>query len=329
MMRGATEFVEGVVEREAARLRERCAALEEALRPLVDAYPGAAQLQQEVAPALERDRRFAQCLERTDWTEALKELDQKLEAMGASGGVSGPIQWLWRGDEGTFRRHDEEGEPRSKRSQALAVAAVVEGAVGAVVEPDGVSYPIIFTHQAQRNHRAVQAAIGWALAAAVLDARDGLRGAVLQAGSVIVEVGEAGKRPAEIPEATAFGFVERGELWRRIEAFDEVDPQAHWEKWRRAVGGAGPTVWELRDHRGAWVTVAIDPAMRRLRVSTREASRAVRKRHHVFVDDAPRRHRDHFFGGVDALEEATGQALRATIDQGFRVVACEGDGAPR
>ena len=189
-----------------------------------------------------------------------------------------------------------------------------------------VAYPIVFSHEASTNHRAVAIT---ALVVTVVDAAEGLVTAdtrlTLEAGGRSIPITPDGAHRDDLPSPHHLGFVTDGELERRIRDFVDTDPEAHWQHWLHTHGEANEGCWSLRDPAGTVLTFLLDPDLRRLRVTRQAPSQVTRKRRHVFVDPVDATHSDRYFATAADAKAALHQTMQRRLHDGFRLVPSTSD----
>ena len=324
------EFVGEVVDREAERLSRRSDRLREAAEALRNRYPTAAEVAAEVEQIVGVDEALAERLQQRDWTGEFEEVaDQIDELLGDRERSASPVLH-WSGDYGLFCQATTDPMWRIRQSRSCVdVARIVDEVIGdvALVElrEQDVGYPILFTHQVEANQRAVARVIGWSLVLRAIiawmdEAEDVTAVRIVGGPEEIRLMPDAELSVDQVPEAEAFGFVARGDLFRRLEDFDQVDPGAHWTRWMEGRRRGARELRELREQGGARLRVELDRPLKRLRIIEQPRSTVVRKRHHVFVDAHATRCRDHYFATEEDLDTAIEEHLRERVDDGFRIV---------
>ncbi|TXC76470.1 hypothetical protein FRC91_06975 [Bradymonadales bacterium TMQ1] len=280
------------------------AALRTRIDALSAAYPSAVKLARELETIEASDRRFAGRLRDWPWGESFGAmLGEWRERLSAEDGADRSVVWSWSEAQQRFLAA---GAGTGFRGGNSSCARLIEALV---VEAGEVSYPIIFNHDVEMNHRAV------ARAAAMLLSKL----AAQRAGEEVGGDSVAFEEDAGRGEAREVGS-ER-ELVRQIEDFVTTDPRAHEQRWvmERARGPVEER--ELREAGGARVRLVVERAHLRVRRIEQARSEVVRKRHHVFVDPAPEQVHDRYFASEEALDEAVERWLCERIEAGFRVFA--------
>lgn len=324
------EIVERVVRREVGRLRTRGRQLLALLDEKLERYPSAQALVSDVDVVARAHRRAARALLEKHWSPDLRAVAQQLDEQYSSGGQDGAMRLRWDREYGVFCT-DVDGPLWRVRQEGTCID--VMSGVEDVVEisettgdhGEGVTYPIIFTHEIENNHEAVAQSIGWALLVAAAASKFDESG---WADSVSIErasktsVLKAGMESflESIPPATDFGFRGRGDLFRRLKDFDQTDPRAHWTRWMVRRQRAPRELRVMREQGGARLRIEIRRPLRRLRIVEQPRSTVVRKRHQVFVDESSARARDRYFASETELERAAEEELRSFIDDGFRII---------
>lgn len=332
-MRRNVELIEGIVDRETQRLARRGRTLKARLRDALERYPEAEQFVDEVDKAVGADEAFSDRLRHRGWKRDIEALGEQWREVVDGVGEGDALVLCWDGDYGVFRIEDQGGRWQRRRREGCidvdeVVDELVEGAGRERVEGREVTYPILSGHQLAANHRAIARRVGWALVVAAIGRhmeevgrpeqvflRGGVDGEDVELSGHTAPVAES------IPPASAFGFCECGELFRRIDEFDEVDPGAHCRRWVKDRRRAPKELRVLRDRTGARHRVELDRRLRRLRIAEQPGSTVVRKRHHVFVDPGAMRSRDRYFATEKALDSALVQCLKSRIEAGFRIVS--------
>ncbi|TXD38409.1 hypothetical protein FRC98_05845 [Lujinxingia vulgaris] len=284
------------------QLDAKNAALSARIEALCAEYPSAGRLQGELAKIEGSDQRFAARLRAWSWAESFGALlGEWRERLSAENGGDRQAVWGWSEARQRFVVTGEGGDFRGSSSTC---AELIEALV---VEAGEVSYPIIFNHDVEVNHRAVARAAAMSLS----------KLAALRAGEEVGGASVAFEEDAASGEARE--VVPERELVRQIEDFVTTDPRAHEQRWvtRRARGAVEER--ELREAGGARVRLVVERAHLRVRRIEQARSEVVRKRHHVFVDPAPEQVHDRYFASETALDEAVESWLRARIEAGFRV----------
>ena len=333
-------LAEVVADRQVQRLRRRGSRRRKMLDRLVERYPAAMSLADDVQAVAQADAAFVECLQRIDWEEKRRDVGAALRRM--VGGerqrdIDGRrIVLQWDGERGVFWSDDNELRWRAGDDVArIDVDGVIEpvsvAAESGAAHKEEVTYPIIFTHAVEANHGAVARTIGWAL---VIDAaRDWLSESespvaiILRGRDEDIEIEEHSEvSPQNLLEPESFGFREEGDLMRRLRDFEHDDPGAHWGRWQRERKNRDFGSWTLQHRGGTRVRMEADSGLRRLRVVERAASTVVRKRHHVFVDAHQPRRQDRYFATEEALCEALEATMKERIEEGFRIVDPVGEG---
>ncbi|WP_146618258.1 hypothetical protein [Lujinxingia litoralis] len=288
------EAIEGWAE----RLDTKNAELRRRIDALCEHYPSAERLAGELVTIEGSDARFVQRLQRQDWEEVWASMGKVWRARLETGEAQ---RWAWNPAREAW---SEVGEEVAFRQDASPTSALIEALV---VEPGEVSYPIIFSHDVEENHRAIaRAAAMWLSKAAALQVAEAL----------------GGTRPEFEPcprleEAQAVG-PER-ELMRQIDDFLTLDQAAHQVYRVHGRRRAPVEVRELREPGGGRLKLVVERAHLRLRQVRQARSAVVRKRHHVFVDPSPEETHDRYFASEEALDRAVESWLLAQLDQGYRV----------
>ncbi len=313
------EKLRGIIDRESGRLLSRAKKLRQMVASLVEDYPTARQFADEVQSVAATDETVAARLRRWDWEEELVGLGEQLKRVFQSGDSSVVLELDWHDDLGLFIQRSPEPAWRTAAERpGVDVAELVDRLLETGDDRGknwAVSYPIIFSHQAEANHRAVARAIGWAAVKMVSQKMVACEGE----GPEAVHFYRDGREVSDC-DACDFGYSARGELVRRIEAFEQVDPGAHWVFWMKNRESAPREVRELQEQAGTRIAVEVERPLRRLRVVESPPSKVVRKRHTVFVDACESRRRDRYFATEEALDKAVEDSLRRRIADGFRIV---------
>jgi len=324
------DIVERVVRREVGRLRTRGRRLLGLLDETLGRYPTAQSLVSDVEIVVRAHRRAARALLETDWDLELRGVAKQLERQYSARGDDSAMSLRWDREYGVFCI-DVDGPLWRVRDDGACVDAM--SGVEAIVEVsettgehgEGVTYPIIFTHEIENTHESVAQSIGWALLVGAVASKFDESG---WADSVIIErasttsVLQAGMESflEYVPPATDFGFRGRGDLFRRLKDFDQTDPGAHWTRWMVRRQRAPTEVRVMREQGGARLRIEMRRPLRRLRIVEQPRSTVVRKRHQVFVDESSARARDRYFASETELERAAEEQLRSFIDDGFRII---------
>lgn len=322
-----------IADREGERLRRECRCLTQALEAQRKRYPTAKRLAGEVEGLRSAHAAFLAQLEAMNWERVLGELGRQIEEMLREEESSETVVMRWESERGGFR--PETTGPAWWRGDgwrvdvAKWVEARLEVDEGAKRHGEGVTYPIIFTHQVRANHRAVARAVGWGATWVCLRRRladgDGPAVRLCHPDGELVVDGD-GDDERERPGAAVFGYDDRGELLRRIEQFDEVDADAHWIRWmeRRRRGRREYRV--MRESGGTRLGIELDRQLRRLRLVERPESQVVRKRRHVFAEPQAARIDDRYVASGDELDAALEEEVARRIDEGYRIVRVDVEG---
>lgn len=292
------------------RLDAKSAALDARIEALCAEYPSAARLARELETIVASDERFAGRLRDWPWDESFGALlGEWRERLSAEDGADRGVVWSWSE---TRQRFVAAGEGGDFRAGSSTCARLIEALV---VEAGEVSYPIIFNHDVEVNHRAVARAAAMRLSKLAAE----------RAGAEVGQDSVAFEDDAARGEAREVG-PER-ELVRQIEDFVTTDPQAHARRWVEGRARGAVEERELREAGGARVRLIVERAHLRVRRIEQARSEVVRKRHHVFVDPAPEQVHDRYFAHEEGLDEAVDRWLRERIEAGFRVFAERVDAA--
>src|SRR5690554_3274871 len=124
------------------------------VRARVDAlcadYLSAQRLHSELEKIEGSDARFAKRLREWPWEESFSAmLDAWRERLSAQNKVETPVVWGWSE---TQQRWSSGAEGDGFRQKASLASGLIEALV---VEAGEVSYPIIFNHDVEENHRAI------------------------------------------------------------------------------------------------------------------------------------------------------------------------------
>lgn len=325
------DLVETVLERETDRLRGHRGRLRTMLDELLERYPTAHRLAGDVEALEAADAVFVGALRDIPWEDKASQVTAQLRAIVADGDDLDQIALQWDDERGRFWVDSAEPMWRARAGQAgLDVDAIVAPTVDEHSfcgdHGPGVTYPLIFTHEVETNHRAVARTIGWALVIEVAHGwlRRSQAGVALHfqwAHGQLSLRGDSELSQSMVPESHALGFSNKGELFRRLRDFEQVDPGAHWIWWKQhRPETLSESTRELRQHSGARLSIEVSDSLRRLRIIERARSTVVRKRHHIFVEPHQPRRFDRYFASEQALEQALQKTLKRRIDEGFRIV---------
>ncbi len=318
--------IEAALSREVQRLRRR----DEEVRRLVEEvsrrYPSAERFFEDLQLLEQADRQFLELLEEIDWATQFESVRRQLEALVEAPSDAERLVLCWESQGQHFYRDGRKATLLAEPHQATVEVARWMDDYGSAVSPgsvygEGVTYPILFSHEVEGNHRAVAASLGWTLVAVAAQTLESTK-VELVAQDLEMTLYPGGDREVdELPGADEFGFRKRGELWRRVEEFDQVDPEAHWQRWfgdRDKLHSRRQ--WTLREQGGATVRLEVRRDLCRLRILERPRSAVVRKRHRVFVDPSEEVVRDRYFADPQALDGALAEISKAKTEEGFRVV---------
>ena len=307
------------VERVIRRLERRREAIEGKYETLVDRYGSAESMSGEVQAVIEAYER-GQAVLRAASLEALsREVGAWIEDKGWAD------QRRYRCGFRTGFVEGPEGE-EVLELESLAEELVPMGEVK-TDQGEGVTYPIIFSHQEEENLRVAQmevmwmAVIRWCERRLLEEALDSE--IVLEDGERQVVVERQGPKEGAAPGAEELGWRHEGEIDGRLERFVQRDPGAHW-RWMEEKRQAGQEQrFRMRDHRGAVVEIACQPQWKRLKIRWREATGVFRHRRDVFAQVASWRRQDWVVADAQALEGIWSRQTQQWIDDGYRLVEVE------
>lgn len=323
---GANTVIRRVVQRETGRLQLRGRRLLTRLDELIDRYPSAARLVDDVEAAVRAHRRFISTINSVDWRRAAERTRRQLAEVVGGSDTGETVDLRWDDHYGGFGADvDGPGWQVRRRGAMVEVTDVVFGAIDDGDDEAGNIRLLLRSKKKEVRHEAVVRAVAWALMVQAchryLDETQQLQCIRLYYGEITVRLtGSAREQMEAIPDATSFGYDPGGELFRRMEDFDQTDARAHWIRWMGESPRARREVRQLRNSAGARLDVEIDRSLRRLRLVEQAESKVVRKRKHVFVDEVPAESRDRLFATDDGLQRAAEEVIRGRIDDGFRVV---------
>ncbi len=297
------------------RLRQRCIQLERAYGELRSRFEQAAVMEGDVQAVIDAYESSIEALE----GESMKRLMMAIGQEVGSQAWSGEVAWRCRFELGLVKWEGEELD-LDRLVQRVLPMGVLETRQG-----QGVTYPIIFSHQAEKNIRAVQLALMWSALGRWCAER--IRGQEKEASVALVE----GDRRVIIDEegitamvrADDLGWKDHSEIDARIEGFVQRDPGAH-RQWVEAKRQPGETQRFLfRDPRGATVAMECQPRWRRVVIRRREATEVFRHRRDVFAEQGQRWRKDLVAADEEALEECWQRCVERWVEQGFRLVEVE------
>ena len=322
------ERVRGSVDRECGRLLLRARRLRDRVDQLQKHYEWAVDFAAEVRAEARADEHLASILRHWNWSGEEAAIEEQLAQVLEDASDPRRLHLYWDDDYGIFLPHSDLLVWRSRNGR---FAIDVDELADRILDRHGesaearVTYPILLTHQVQINHRAVARAVAWALVISAVERRiendNNISTICLRSGEFSLEFdGSASPNGTAVPGAESFGYSAEGELERRIEEFDQVDPRAHWERWRRSRRREALERRTLRRQDGQQLVVELDRELRRLRLAESPASAVVRKRHRVFVDPRPAQIEDRYFADQDSLDAAVEEVLKHRIEAGYRLV---------
>ncbi len=320
--------VEEIADEEARRLRQSRRRLSRKWSGLRERYPTADRLSADVEAVHKAYGGFLDAIGSMDWTGVLDGLGRQIDAV-LDGAEQGDPTLNWDRDRGVFGGAGSELVWRGDEEMVVDVAGWIERplAVDEVSTGHGekVSYPIIFTHQVEANLRAIARAIGWGAtivsAARRLRERGGDHKLVLRRHGESFAIGAASTQAlSRRPTAEDFGFDDHGELFRRIDDFDQIDADAHWIRWMEKRQRAPQEVRILREQSGRRLRIEMDRQLRRMRIIDEPATAVVRKRRHVFAEPGKARIEDRYVAAVDDLDAALNAEIAHRLQDGFRII---------
>lgn len=327
------EALRKAIDLEIGRLQMRGRRLLATLDELMERYPGAERLVDDVEAVVREHRRLIKAVQRCDWQEAIAETTRQIGAVAGhcEEGREQQLPLRWDDQTGSFVA-DVDAPPWRLRRQrrVVEVSDIVSRRLRS--EAPAAKRFLLQSKTGEVRHEAVIRALGWALmiqsATRYLSDAERPEEIRLRRGDdVAVVTGSTEPDDVSLPDASAFGHHRGGEMLRRLQDFAKTDPQAHWIDEVAEQPPASWQCWVLRDSAGARLEVELHRTLRRVRIIEQPQSRVVRKRRHVFVDQAPIRRRDRYFATEADAADAAQELLRRRIDDGFRVIEYRTDDA--
>lgn len=322
------DIIDEVVRRETDHLKWRGAALRRRLKELLRLYPSANTLQEEIDAQSAADEVFLAKLQKLDWGEELAAMEEQFRQieLEPDSPPTFTLKWSDEGDSFSLAADSPTWKSRAE-SAGIDLSQVISRQTEVIDDdnaPAAVTYPIIFTHEVERNHRALARSIGWALVVVAAQREVLRRGELieirLEARNVDVVIDGDLKIEADVvPPAKSFGFSQRGEIFRRLDDFVQTDEEAHLKCWVQDRERAPKELRVLREQGGAGVEVEVDRQLRRVREIEKGRSEVVRKRKHVFVDPAESYVRDRYLADEEGVDDVLEEVLRRRIEAGFRI----------
>ena len=333
-------LVEVVLRREISRLEGRRLALEVAFKGLVSRFSGAEKLRPEIEAVGRSDRLFLDRVRAADFDDWGKTLRAEFfEMLALEESEFERVELAFRDQafvlvSGKGNRERAKGTSEAGEANKQKIGGgLMERLLESEKPPEMVSYPIIFTHEGEENQQAIAASILWAVMAEVVgegpaQADQKGREVILRGEGMVLQLKEAAKVAGDqIPGADRFGFVERGEIFRRLEEFHRTDPEAHWDHW---IGNEEPgqrrEEYALREQGGALLHLEVEPKIGRVRERKRKRTEVIRKRMNLFVEEPTVATRDRYFSSSALLIEGLKSSLEEWVREGFRIVFLEREG---
>lgn len=320
-----------------ALLREKDEAFRRRLAVLREEYGGGARVSDELDELEAADRAFAARVEGFGWAEFARTSRARLQAAFAEeapvGDEAGRVVFycdLERGELGLRGRGagGRKGRPRmfGNREVVLDLGAEFDALIGGGQHSSNV-YPIVFSHDAERNRRLIVAVLMlgivwplvWELQGGAGDLRLEIAGSA--SGSVLLEL--RGAEDAARVSAVQLGFGGEREIERRLREYVAIDPEANF---RSLVKTRRVGAYERRDFAepfGRTWSVRLERAACRVAFLSRERPVLTIKRALRFVDPVAHVRDERDFADEAQAEAGYLAAIQAQIEEGFRQVFVE------
>ncbi|MBA2663279.1 MAG: hypothetical protein H0U74_13410 [Bradymonadaceae bacterium] len=304
------------------------------LEALRESFGGGDRLAGELSMLESENRAFAQRVRDHDWqgyAAGLRvELTGAFAAQAPAVDDANTLAFYWNGELAEVCARGPIARARQfKRQNAVLGFDALFDALCTARSSSSSAYPIIFSHDAERNRRAVLAAIGATLAQYVIASAlkelgcEGVavRFALSTKGEQrVVYEPSTGRLDAWLIDARALGFESEREIERQLEAFVELDGQANFNHYLASRMHGVLEQRDLVEPTGRTWRAQLERSEHRIVLLSRERPIMTRKRANRFVDSSPVVREEICFASESEAEQAHDRLIRDQIERGFRIV---------